>query len=262
MHENNDYKASEITREIWKSAENTALIFAGSAADFALNPENHWLFYTMALPNNPQERFIQTIQHTKRMQTYSGQKVINYAHKIRDIHTKIEASRSQKAGHEQKISNNAFREVGDMIIDYAIRGWEYINHKKMSLQQKEQWYQDSKYVFQNMHIQDLPETFVEWEQSRQKSIYERFTVNEFTPKLYDAYRKDLGAFRYWILIKFQAEFVHPLIKEKLNLKSNPLIKLGYKIYPYIPTQIDWKILLYLMLKPRVRKMLMAYSREK
>ena len=48
---------SEITRTIWGEADNILLIYAGAAAEFALNPENHWLFYTGKLPSDPLRRF-------------------------------------------------------------------------------------------------------------------------------------------------------------------------------------------------------------
>lgn len=253
-----DYKASKITQEIWSSQENVSLIFAGGAADFALNPESHWLFYTMELPNNPQQRFIDTIQYTKRMQLMDGDHVKQFAEKIRAIHTKVESSRSDDEGKKMRMSNNAFKEVGDIIIDYAIRGWEYINRKQMSADDKESWYQDSRYIYAAMGVEDLPKDYKSWAKYREQSIKTRLVPNDYTDRMYQAYRNDLGFVRYWILRKMQAEFVHPLIKQKLGLKPNLIFRIGYRLYPYIPTQLDWKLIIFFMLKPEVRRKLSKY----
>lgn len=250
---------NKTSHQIWNSPEIAVLIFTGSAADFALNPENHWLFYTNQLPSNPQMRFLSTIQYTKRMMLASPEELPKIAQSIRNIHAKVEEKRSHDEHASKQIPNHAFKEVGDMIIDYGIRGWEYINHRKMSVQQKEEWYQDNKSFHELMGIKDLPKDYNEWLQAREKSIYESLRYNEFTDKLYAAYKKDIGPVKYWLLRKFQAEFVHPEVRKKLELKQNPLFKLAYKLYPYIPTQLDWKLVLLVLLKKEVRKFLNSYK---
>ncbi len=42
-----------IVREIWKRTDTVLLIFAGSAAEFALNKAVDWLYYTGKIPDKP-----------------------------------------------------------------------------------------------------------------------------------------------------------------------------------------------------------------
>jgi hypothetical protein len=42
-----------IVRSIWGDADTILFVFAGSAAEFALNRAVDWLFYTGKLPGNP-----------------------------------------------------------------------------------------------------------------------------------------------------------------------------------------------------------------
>ena len=42
-----------VVRRIWGDAELVLLVFAGSAAEFALNRAVDWLFFTGRIPNDP-----------------------------------------------------------------------------------------------------------------------------------------------------------------------------------------------------------------
>lgn len=250
----------QITFEILSSAEISAMLFAGGAADFALNPEVDWLFFTMELPNAPQKRLIETIEYTKKMLLMTEEEVKVYADRIRKIHDSVEKRRQRREGGHPHISNQAFREVGDIIIDYGIRGWEYVYHRQMTATDKESYYQYCRRFQEYMHIKDLPENYQKWEIYRNESIENRLQKNEYTEKLYQAYKKDVGPIRFWILKKFQARFCHPLVVQKLRLKRNWLIDLIMRIYPYIPTQLDWKLAMFLLLKPEVRQYLSEFDK--
>src|SRR5215217_4379347 len=49
-----------VVRRIWGEADSILLVFAGAAAEFALNRAVDWLFYTGALPADPIGRVFST----------------------------------------------------------------------------------------------------------------------------------------------------------------------------------------------------------
>src|SRR5215211_7528237 len=52
--------SDSIVRTIWGDADTILLIFAGAAAEFALNLAVDWLFFTGALPRDPGGRLFTT----------------------------------------------------------------------------------------------------------------------------------------------------------------------------------------------------------
>ena len=54
----NFVKKDSIIREIWGKSDTVLLIFAGAAAEFALNRAVDWLYFTGKLPADPLGRFI------------------------------------------------------------------------------------------------------------------------------------------------------------------------------------------------------------
>src|SRR5215510_13801551 len=82
-----------IIRAIWSNSDLVLLIFAGSAAEFALNRSVDWLFYTGQIPNDPVGR-------------------------ICAIHHSMESSRGER------IPEWAYRDVLYMLIDYSERAHE------------------------------------------------------------------------------------------------------------------------------------------
>lgn len=49
-----------VVRRIWGDADLVLLVFAGAAAEFALNRAADWLFVTGALPRDPLGRLFST----------------------------------------------------------------------------------------------------------------------------------------------------------------------------------------------------------
>ncbi len=248
---NTDYFGSKLTREIWGSLDNIMLVYVGSAADFALNPEIDWLFYTMRLPEQPQMRFIETFSYNKRVFNMPKDQVAHFLGQIRHIHTRLEQQRTEAAGKEHKMSNIAFKEVGDMLIAYGIRGYEYLHRCQLLPEDKEAYYQDMKKFMELMQIQDLPDTFIAWEQERHFDIENRLKVNEYTEKLYKAYKHDMGWFRYHILLSFQSWFIDPRIAKKLKLKKRLYFYFPYIVYPLINSKSLLGLVLRFLMKPNV-----------
>src|SRR5438309_9474472 len=56
-----------IVRKIWGDTELVLLIFAGSAAEFALNRAVDWLFFTGKIPADPIGRLFSTVRYAQEI---------------------------------------------------------------------------------------------------------------------------------------------------------------------------------------------------
>ena len=62
-------RRGSVVRRIWGNGDMVLLVFAGSAAEFALNRAVDWLFFTGKLPGDPIGRLFATARagrHTHR----------------------------------------------------------------------------------------------------------------------------------------------------------------------------------------------------
>ncbi len=84
-----------MARRIWGTLDTILLIFAGSAAEFALNKAVDWLFYTGALPGAPVERFFETVRFAQAMVFGDPQTV---AAAVRAVNAATAMSRSSASG--------------------------------------------------------------------------------------------------------------------------------------------------------------------
>lgn len=242
-----NYFGSQITRYIWSNQENIILIFAGTAADFALNPSVDWLFFTGEIPSHPQLRFIETFAFNRMLFFSNKEKVPQIVQQIMDIHKHVETKRSVSEG-PHKIPNEAFIQVSDMLIEYGIRGYEYLHHTKLTDIQKDTYYQDIKKIDELMHIQGLDDNYEFFLIRRNKTVSNELNVNKFTPLLYKAYENDIGIIRYKIFLNFQSYFINPAIAYKLNLKKHIFFQIFYTAYPYIRNKLLLLIIYKLFLK--------------
>ena len=226
---------SEITRTIWGDAENILLIYAGAAAEFALNPENHWLFYTGKLPSDPLRRFEKTLRYQRQLFFMPQEAVPALARHIKDIHSDVEEKRSQEQG-EIKISDQAYLQVFSMLIEYGILGYEYLHRRKMTQEERETYFNDIRSIAFMMEIRDFPEDYGRYMFRRTRMVASELQYNPFTRELMDAYRKNLAPLSYWGLLQFQARFVHPILASRLDLRTNRFFDWVYWLYPRVRFQ--------------------------
>jgi len=238
---------SEITRKIWGDPENVLLIYAGAAAEFALNPENHWLFYTRELPSDPVRRFEKTLSYQKKLFFMPEEAVPAIARHIKDIHTQVEVKRSREQG-EIKISDHAYLQVFSMLVEYGIRGYEYLQRRKMSQADREIYFNDIRSIALMMEIRDFPEDYCHYLTRRARMVGSELQCNVFTRELMEAYRKNLDPFSYWGLLQFQARFIDPILALRLDLKTNRIFGWLYWLYPRVRFKPLFKGLFDLMLK--------------
>jgi len=64
---NNYVKADSIVRRIWGKSDTILLIFAGAAAEFALNKAVDWLYFTGRLPSDPLGRLFSTVAYAREI---------------------------------------------------------------------------------------------------------------------------------------------------------------------------------------------------
>ena len=60
-------KHDSIVRTIWGKSDTVLLIFAGAAAEFALNKAVDWLYFTGKLPADPLGRLFSTVTYARRI---------------------------------------------------------------------------------------------------------------------------------------------------------------------------------------------------
>src|SRR5262245_6700011 len=187
---------SEITRTIWGEAENILLIYAGAAAEFALNPENDWLFYTGKLPSDPLRRFENTLRYQQKLFFMPQEGVPALARRIKNLHSDVEEKRSQEQG-EIKISDQAYLQVFAMLIEYGMLGYEYLHRRNMTQEQIEAYFNDIRSITLMMEIQGFPENYGNYLTRRTRMVTSELQCNIFTRELMDAYRKNLPPLCYW-----------------------------------------------------------------
>src|ERR1041384_3978912 len=86
-------RRDSIVRRIWGNGDTILFIFAGAAAEFALNKAVDWLYFTGKLPKDPLGRLFSTVSYARRI-VFSS---VDEAHKaidtVRGIHTSVEQNR-------------------------------------------------------------------------------------------------------------------------------------------------------------------------
>lgn len=249
---------SEMTRRIWGDPENVLLIYVGAAAEFTLNPENHWLFYTGKLPSDPLKRFQETLKYQQKLFFMPAAAVPQVARHIKDMHRQVEEKRSKEQG-VSKISDHAYLQVFSMLIEYGILGYEYLHRRKLSREEKEEYFSDIQAVARMMEIQDFPEDYHHYLTLRTRIVVRELLFNPYTWELLQSYRKALGPVRYWSLLQFQARFVDPILVHRLGLKMNRSFGLLYWLYPRFRFKSLVAELLPLMLKDDTRALLKQFA---
>jgi hypothetical protein len=187
-------------------------IFAGAAAEFALNKAVDWLYYTGRLPADPLGRLFSTVTYARQIIFLDEGFALNAIDKITAIHKDVEKSRGAQ------IPDWAYRDVLYMLIDYSIRSFELLE-RKLSDDEKTEVFNVFFRVGNRMQLADLPTSYPNWILSRDKHLDEDILCSDFTIDLYRQYKKHLGLLRYIILIQVQLKLVPRKVKNLLPVKK-------------------------------------------
>jgi hypothetical protein len=208
--ENHFVDKGSIVRTIWGMSDTVLLVFAGSAAEFALNRSVDWLYYTGRLPADPIGRLFSTVRYAQDIIYSSYDGGFAAIDQITAIHNGVERSRGVK------IPDSAYRDVLFMLIDYTIRSFELLE-RKLTAEEKAEIFDVFLRVGARMGLKGLPENFSAWEVMREDHLERNLVCSELTKDLYRRYRKSLGYFRYRVLLGGQALLVPVRVRRLMSL---------------------------------------------
>src|SRR6188768_3410539 len=86
-------KEDSVVRQIWGKSDTVLFIFAGAAAEFALNKAVDWLYFTGKLPRDPLGRLFSTVSYARKIVFASKDAAEKAIDTMRQIHTTVEKNR-------------------------------------------------------------------------------------------------------------------------------------------------------------------------
>jgi len=212
-----------IIRRIWSNPDLILLVFAGSAAEFALNRAVDWLFFTGKIPENPIGRFFSTVSYAQQIVFATESQAAEAVRRINTIHAGVEEKRGQK------IPDWAYRDVLYMLIDYSQRSYELL-FRPLSRGERAELFNHFRCVGEMMEIEKLPKDYAAWRKDRLLHLERDLEYTPHTRRLFEQYRKHLGEWRYRLLLDVQALIVPHRVRCLLRLSANN--PLSYLIWSY------------------------------
>lgn len=205
-----------IVRTIWGSPDLILLIFAGSAAEFALNRAVDWLFFTGKIPRDPIGRLFSTVRYAQEIVFETEETARRTLHRINAIHGSVEAQRGQT------IPDWAYRDVLYMLVDYSERAYRLL-YKPLTASQQHDLYAVFRRMGEELRIPELPSNYAEWRLDRRRHLKRDLAYSQHTARLFRQYRRHLGLWRYLLLLEVQALLVPEEVRYLLHLSPNQLL---------------------------------------
>jgi hypothetical protein len=205
-----------IVRTIWGDPDLVLLIFAGSAAEFALNRAVDWLFFTGEIPRDPIGRLFSTVRYAQEIVFVDEEIARRTLDRINAQHASVEHERAQT------IPDWAYRDVLYMLIDYSERAYALL-YGRLTNDQKNDLFEVFLRIGEGLHVQELPANYAEWQQDRRRHLLRDLHYSKHTSMLFQSYRRHLGAWRYYLLLEVQALLVPDEVSRLLHLNTSKLI---------------------------------------
>jgi len=205
-----------IVRRIWGDPDIVLLIFAGSAAEFALNRAVDWLFFTGEIPRDPIGRLFSTVRYAQDIVFTDEETARRTLERINAQHAAVEHHR------RQTIPDWAYRDVLYMLIDYSERAYALL-YGPLSEIEKSDLFEVFLRIGEHLHVKDLPRTYAEWQVDRRGHLLRDLSYSKHTSMLFQSYRKHLGPWRYALLLEVQALLIPAEVRRLLPLHGNKLI---------------------------------------
>ncbi|RZJ34765.1 MAG: DUF2236 domain-containing protein [Flavobacterium sp.] len=205
-----------IVRQIWGKSDTILFIFAGAAAEFALNKAVDWLYFTGRLPADPLGRLFSTVSYARKIVFSPNDDALRAIDSISAIHSAVEAKRGGK------IPDWAYRDVLFMLIDYSVRAFELLE-RRLTDEEKQDVFDVFYRVGNRMQLVGLPENYREYEVMRKSHLQSDMAHSSFTTDLFTQYRKHLGAIRYRILLESQILVVPEQVRKLLQFRNESLL---------------------------------------
>jgi hypothetical protein len=185
-----------VVRKIWGKSDTILFIFAGAAAEFALNKAVDWLYFTGRLPADPIGRLFSTVMYARQIVFSEKEKALQAIDKISSIHKGVEKNRGAE------IPDWAYRDVLFMLIHYSVASFELLE-RKLTPGEKEEVYDVFYRLGSRMNLSKLPTNYSAWKLQHEEQMQQDLVKSDLTIDLFKQYKKHLGAFRYKILIEAQ-----------------------------------------------------------
>ncbi len=230
-----------IVRSIWGNSDSILLIFAGSAAEFALNRAVDWLFFTGQIPQDPIGRLFSTVRYAQEIVFVDDLKARRTLDQIYSIHKSVERERGAQ------IPDWAFRDVLYMLIDYSERA-HTLMHRPLTQAEQRELYDVFRRVGEGLRIPELPASYDDWRDDRRRHLERDLVYSEYTRLLFEKYREHLGGWRYEILRVTQAELAPERVRRLLGLSPAPLLFEAFRIYGLF-TRLNLQDLVHRLLLP-------------
>jgi mpaB/rubber oxygenase-like protein len=170
-------RRNSIVRRIWGDGDMVLFVFAGSAAEFALNRAVDWLFFTGKLPSDPIGRLFATASYAQQIVFADELTASATLNRIRAVHSAVERKRGQS------IPDWAHRDVLYMLIDYSERAYELLE-RPLTADEQDELYDVFYRVGIGLGIPDLPTTYAEWSVDRQVHLQRDLVEGEGTKALF------------------------------------------------------------------------------
>jgi uncharacterized protein (DUF2236 family) len=215
-----------IVRRIWGDGDMILLVFAGSAAEFALNRAVDWLFFTGKLPADPIGRLFSTAGYAQGIVFADAATAARTLARIRAVHQAVERERGQH------IPDWAHRDVLYMLIDYSERAHETFA-RPLTEDERRELYDVFRRVGIGLGIPDLPPAYAEWRVDRELHLRRDLVHGEGTAALYAQYRKHLGPWRYHLLLRIQAILAPAHVRGLLRMKGAEWLRPLVRLYPVL-----------------------------
>jgi uncharacterized protein (DUF2236 family) len=232
-----------VVRKIWGDADTVLVVFAGCAAEFALNRAVDWLFFTEKLPNDPIGRLFATASYAQQI-VFADERTASAAfERIRKVHRAVERQRGQS------IPDWAHRDVLYMLIDYSERAHELLVGP-LSVGEQRELYDVFYRVGLGLEIPDLPTSYSEWRADRERHLQRDLVNSGGTKALYARYREHLGFWRYDLVLQIQSMLTPEHVRGLLGLQSAEWLRRLVRVYPLAVRVGLRSIMRQLLIPPR------------
>src|SRR5690349_3553466 len=174
------FTESSIVKEIWGTTDVTLFIFAGASAEFALNRQVDWLYFTGKLPADPIGRLFSTVRYAQEILFTDEADALNTIHNINTVHHHVESAR----GHH--IPGGAYKDVLYMLIHYSIASFELLE-RKLTAGEKDEVVRTFQQIGERMHLQELPVSYSVWLREYAKHLSQHLVNSSYTKDLFKQY---------------------------------------------------------------------------
>ncbi|MFT4019688.1 MAG: oxygenase MpaB family protein [Agriterribacter sp.] len=214
-----------VVRKIWGRSDTILFIFAGAAAEFALNKAVDWLYFTGKLPADPIGRLFSTVGYARQIIFADKDTAHAAIDKMNTIHQAVEKGRGAQ------IPEWAYRDVLFMLIHYSVASFELLE-RKLTDREKEEVLQVFLKVGERMQVKDLPVNYSAWQQMHAAQLEDDLQRSRYTDDLFKQYKKHLGIFRYFVLKEVQSLLAPHTVKRLLSLNGGYVVKLILPLYRF------------------------------